>query len=126
MTLKQLSLLFKVAALFNLTVAITLVFFTDLFFELLNLGELPVQPIFLHLFAGIVLTFALLYYQISISPQGKRQLVQFSILAKFAVVIVCLIDSASGLVAWTINIPAFGDLIFAVLFIKVLATKHTD
>ena len=54
--------LFTLAAAFNLIFAIALFAFPELFVDLLGLGSHPTQPVFVHLFAALVLTFGLGYY----------------------------------------------------------------
>ena len=115
---KQIKFLFQFSALFNISVALTLLFATDLFIEIFKLGSAVTQPVFVHLFAIVVLSFGGLYYYISINPQACRKEMYFGMYAKLGVVAVCAIDTVTGLVVWTINIPASVDLVSACLFYK--------
>jgi len=120
---KQVKILFQLSALFNISVALTLLFATDLFIEIFQLGAAATQPVFVHLFAIVVLAFGGLYYYISTKPLECRAEIYFGMYAKLGVVVVCLVDTLSGLVVWTINIPAFFDLVFAYLFYNVIRSQ---
>ena len=122
MNLKQIKFLFQFSALFNITVALTLLFATNLFIEIFNLGPAITQPVFVHLFAVVVLSFGCLYYYISTNPKACLKEMYFGMFAKLGVVVVCAIDTTLGLVFWTINIPVFFDLVFAYLFYKAANT----
>jgi len=123
MNKKQIKVLFQVAALFNISVALTLLFATEIFLEILQFGDTPTQPVFIHLFAIIVLMFGGLYYYISSNPLACRKEMYFGMYAKLGVVAVCVIDTTLGIVVWTINIPVFFDLVFAYLFYKASNSK---
>ncbi|PCH94688.1 MAG: hypothetical protein COB83_10740 [Gammaproteobacteria bacterium] len=123
MTEKQITLLFKFSALFNMVIALTLLLATDLFIEIFQMGDAVTQPVFVHLFAIVVLAFSGLYYYISKHPSQSRAVMYFGMYAKLGVVAVCLFDTLLGNVFWTINIPASGDLIFAVLFYQAAKSQ---
>jgi len=126
MTKQQYICFFQFSAVFNAAVALTLLFAADLFIDIIELGAYTSQPIFMHLFAIVVLAFGGLYYYISKNIETSRVAINFGMYAKLGVVAVCVIDTLLGLTVWTINIPAFVDLICAIIFYRALKSEHVN
>jgi len=124
MTSQQVSTLFKAASLFNILAALGLVFATEFCFVLLELGPLPNQSVFLHLFASLVFTFGIAYYFVSIDLDKYYLFIYLGMLGKTLVILVFLVDWITGITVWGILIPGTGDLLFTVFFGYVIKNRE--
>ncbi|GGO89448.1 hypothetical protein GCM10011348_47230 [Marinobacterium nitratireducens] len=102
-------MLFKSAALFNWAVGLILVFAYNPLFKLLDMP--PVEsPLFLHLFALLVLMFGLGYYWISLDPAGERSLILLGCIAKGLVFLTFVAYFYFGQLSWRFLALVTGDL----------------
>jgi apolipoprotein N-acyltransferase len=112
--------LFLAAAVFNWLAGLGLLFDAGLLFALLGASPAPTEPLFVHLFAWLVIVFGVGYYWVSRDPSGNLPIIKLGILGKASVVLVCLAAAAVGTVSWQILILASADLVFAILFWRVM------
>lgn len=113
-------LLFRVAALFNWSVAIPLWIAPVQLSQLLGFAPLPTDILYTDLFAVLVLTFGLGYWWVGADPVRNRVVLAMGICGKLLVVLV----GYSHFLAGTTNLPfaalVTGDLLWALLFWRFL------
>jgi len=120
MTEKATRIMLLTAAIFNWAVAFALLFNAQLLFNLFRVTPLPTEPLFLHLFAGLVFAFGVGYFWASRDPAGNIPVIKLGILGKIIVVLVVLADILLGHVSWQMMIVASADLLYAILFWRAL------
>ena len=96
------------------------IFAGNLFIEIFQLGDLPVQPVFLHLSGVLIFVFGLGYYRVGQNPSANKPIIWMGVIGKVLVFTVILIDTLLGQVNWPLMIPASADLIFGALFYRTL------
>jgi hypothetical protein len=110
--------LFFVAAAFNALVVIGLLIPDSPAWALLGAAP-PEQPIFLHLFLVMAAVFGAAYFWIGWDITGKAPLILVAALGKLSVFAVVIAHYVAGSVTLALPLLASGDLIFAVLFLRV-------
>lgn len=117
--------MFRVAALFNVAVAIALGFFHQ---ELLPWLGMPdfVNPAFLQLFLALVFVFGIGYFWISIDFEKNRNIIKLGVAGKLAVVFLLLLHAVLGNVSWRLAALGLVDLWFAKLFMNFLTSTETQ
>lgn len=118
---KHARILFTIAALFNLAVAVSLLLTWPLTQELLQLTPAEGSNALLKNVAGvIVLAFGYAYWLISRDPVAYRPYISLGAIAKTLVFIVALPVLIAGGEGALLAAAAVGDLLFAVLFFHFL------
>ncbi len=112
--------LFVSAALFNWVVGLSLLFAYRPFLGLVAPQNIPEHPIYLHLFAIIIVVFGIGYYWARHDLQRYREVVKIGAIAKIPVFLVPLFYWYEGSVDWHLVTLAMVDLCYAVLFIYIL------
>jgi hypothetical protein len=112
--------LFLIAAIFNWLVALALFFAPDIFMAMLHITPAPLQLPWLQQFAGLVFVFGIGYFWASRDLAANAQIIRLAVIAKLGVVIVALYTVLNGSISWQMLIPAGGDLLFAIWFIRAL------
>ena len=120
MTAKSIRTLFLTAAIFNWLVGLALLFDAALLFELFRVTPLPTEPLFVQLFAWLVIVFGVGYFWASRDPAGNVPIIKLGVLGKCSVFLVCLAGTAMGSVSWQMMILASADLLYALLFWRSL------
>lgn len=120
MTTQSIRTLFLTGAVFNWLVGVALHFDAGLLFELFRATPAPTEPLFVQLFAWLVIVFGVGYLWVSRDPSGNVPIIKLGILGKASVVLVCLASVVMGGVSWQIMILASADLIYALGFIFAL------
>ena len=120
MTAKAIRALFLTAAIFNWLVGLALLFDAALLFELFRVTPLPTEPLFVQLFAWLVIVFGVGYFWASRDPAGNVPIIKLGVLGKCSVFLVCLAGIAMGSVSWQMMILASADLLYAFLFWRSL------
>lgn len=120
MTSKSLRALFVTAAVFNWLVGLALLFNAPLIFQLFGITPQPTEPLFVHLFAWLVVVFGVGYYWVSGDPESNIGIIKLGMLGKASVVLVCLAAVVTGGISWQMMILASVDLVYAILFWRAL------
>lgn len=120
MTQKSMRALFLTAAVFNWLVGLGLHFDAVLLFELFGVTPVPTEPLFVQLFAWLVIVFGVGYLWVSRDPSVNVPIIKLGILGKASVVLVCLASVVTGGVSWQMMILASVDLVYAFGFIFAL------
>jgi hypothetical protein len=116
MTIEAIRKLFFTGAIFNWLVGLALLFDAPLLFRLFHVSPAPTEPLFVQLFAWLVIIFGVGYFWISRDPPGHVPIIELGILGKISVFLVCLAGAVSGMVSWQIMMLASVDLAYAGLF----------
>lgn len=116
-------MLFKSAALFNWLVGFLFIFSQQSFFAILNMP--PVEnPLFLQLFALLVIMFGLGYYWISQDPVQERSLILLGCIAKALVFLTFTVYFYLGQVSSPLLVLATIDLIYSLTFAESLIRQQ--
>jgi len=121
MTEKSTRTLFLTAAIFNWAVGLALAFKAQLLFDLFRVSPAPTEPLFLQLFAWLVIVFGIGYFWVSRDPAGNVPIIKLGILGKGSVFLAVLACVLMGAVSWQMLILASMDLLYAFLFWRALA-----
>lgn len=119
------SKVFMSGAIFNWAVALTLLFIPGEFLNLLSVTPAPQQLLWVQQFAGLVLVFGIGYYWASRDFEKNIQIIRMAVIGKLGVVLIGLVNVATGDISWQFMLPASGDLCFAILFIVALNCQPT-
>ena len=125
MTIEAIRKLFFTGAIFNWLVGLALLFDAPMLFRLFHVSPAPTEPLFVQLFAWLVIIFGVGYFWISRDPPGHAPIIELGILGKISVFLVCLAGTVTHMVSWQMMILATTDLIYAVLFFWALRTLRT-
>ena len=117
--------MFLGGAIFNWAVALTLFFIPGIFLNLLAVTPTPEQSLWVQQFAGLVFVFGIGYYWASRDFEANVQIIRLAVIGKAGVVLIGLLNVATGDVSWQFMLPASGDLIFVILFIMALKALPT-
>ena len=117
--------MFLTGAIFNWAVALTLFFIPEIFLNLLSVTPTPQQSLWVQQFAGLVFVFGIGYYWASRDFEANIQIIRLAVIGKAGVVLIGLLNVATGDVSWQFMLPASGDLIFVILFIMALKALPT-
>ena len=120
MTSKSIRSLFVTAAVFNWLVGLALHFDAALLFRLFGVTPTPTEPLFVQLFAWLVIVFGVGYFWVSRDPVTNLSLIKLGALGKASVVLVCLASVLTGGVSWQLMILASADLVYGILFVVTL------
>ncbi len=120
MTEKFIRTLFLTGAIFNWAVGLALAFQARLLFELFRVTPVPTEPLFLQLFAWLVVAFGVGYFWVSRDPAGNIPIIKLGILGKLSVVLSALACVLMGAVSWQMMILASADLLYLMLFWRAL------
>jgi hypothetical protein len=112
--------IFLGGAIFNWAVALTLFFIPGIFLNLLAITPTPEQSLWVQQFAGLVFVFGIGYYWASRDFEANVQIIRLAVIGKAGVVLIGLLNVATGDVSWQFMLPASGDLVFVILFIMAL------
>ena len=117
--------LLLVAALFNWIIGAALIIDAAWVLGLFRVTPLPTEPLFVYLFAWLVIAYGIGYYWAAQDPVANAPIIRLGIIGKLGVVGVVLLATLLGDISWQMNILSGADLVFAVLFIAVLRSDGT-
>jgi hypothetical protein len=112
--------LFFSAALFNWVMGLMLLLLYRPFLELLMPGSVPEHPLFVHLFAVIIVMVGFGYYWARYDLNKYREVIKIGAMAKTPVFLVGLFYWLDGTTPWSIAVLTSIDLVYAVLFTHAL------
>lgn len=118
-------LMFRVAAVFNWSVAVPLWFAPVELSRLFGFTPVPTDILYADLFAVLVLTFGVGYWLIGMNPARNRVMVEMGICGKLLVVAVAYQHFLSGTTSLPFAALATGDLVWAMLFLRFLV-RHPE
>ena len=118
--------LFLVAALFNGAVGLLLFFAPNLFLAIFQVTPAVTEPLWVQLFAILVLAFGLGYYWAAQDVNANVAVIKLGIIAKTGVVLVIALNSVTGTVSWQLLVPASADAVFALLFWRALPNDTSN
>lgn len=113
-------LMFRVAALFNIGVAIPLWVAPVWLSVLLGFEPVPTDVLYTDLFAVLVLTFGIGYWWVATDPERNRVIVRMGICGKLLVVLVGYGHFLSGGTNLPFAVLVTGDLLWALAFWRFL------
>ena len=112
------SILFSIAALFNVAIAAFLLFAPGGAHELMVPGPEPQNFLLTYLLAVLVGTFGLGYWWVARDPQRNLSVIQLAIIGKTLVfIVVAVLFFQNGATAFILAL-ATADLVFAALFLR--------
>jgi hypothetical protein len=117
---QKIQILFRSAALFNWAAAV-------FFLPVLGLADRlgyggPTGTVFEHLGLGFIALFGLGYWMVASAPEQNRGIVQLGLLGKSLAVALVVGHYVAGNVSAPLALVVSGDVVFAVLFARYLAT----
>jgi hypothetical protein len=120
MSPQKIRILFRTAALFNWSAVV-------LFLPVLGLADRigyggPTGTVFEHLGIGAIGLFGLGYWMVASAPEQNRGIVQLGLLGKLLAVALVGGHNLAGNVSGPLALVVSGDVVFAVLFARYLAT----
>jgi hypothetical protein len=118
--------MFLSAACFNWLVAVALVVNVGLLFGVFHVEPVPENRLFVHFFSALVFSFGIGYYWIANDILANRPLIHIGAVGKLVLVCVGVLDVALGIVSWQILILLSVDLVYSLLFFKVLRQLPRD
>lgn len=122
MTEKSIRIMFTTAAWFNWVAGGAVFINAELLFGLFRVTPLPTEPLFLQLFAWLVIVFGIGYFWASRDPVANVPVIKLGLIGKLSVVLVSLACVLSGSVSWQIMLLMSVDLLYAILFWRALQT----
>jgi hypothetical protein len=120
MTLKSMRIMFTTAAWFNWVAGGAVAINVELLFGLFRITPLPTEPLFLQLFAWLVIVFGIGYFWASRDPVANVPVIKLGMIGKLSVVLVSLACVLTGSVSWQIMLLVSADLLYAILFWRAL------
>ena len=117
------SKIFLVGAIFNWVVACSLFFIPEVLLSLFGATPNPEQSLWVQQFAGLVFVFGIGYYWASRNFEANVQIIKMGVIGKSGVILIGLLNVISGDISWQFMLPASGDLIFAILFVRALKAQ---
>jgi energy-converting hydrogenase Eha subunit E len=118
-------LMFRVAALFNWSVAIPLWIAPVPLSQLFGFEPVPTHTLYTDLFAVVVLTFGIGYWLVGSNPVRNRVMVEMGIIGKLLVVLVGYGHFLSGTTTLSFAALVSCDLIWTIAFWRFL-TLHPE
>ena len=112
--------MFTSAAWFNWLAGVAVAVNAELLFGLFKITPLPTEPLFLQLFAWLVIVFGIGYFWASRDPEANVPVIKLGIIGKLSVVLVSLACVLTGGVSWQMLILVSVDLLYAILFWRAL------
>ena len=120
MTSKSIRIMFTTAAWFNWLAGGAVAVNAELLFGLFRITPQPTEPLFLQLFAWLVIVFGIGYFWASRDPVANAPVIKLGMIGKLSVVLVSLAAVLTGNVSWQIMLLVFVDLLYAILFWRAL------
>ena len=120
MTDKSMRIMFATAAWFNWLAGLAVAVNAELLFGLFRITPLPTEPLFLQLFAWLVIVFGIAYFWASRDPAANVPVIKRGMIGKLSVVLVSLTCVLTGSVSWQMLILVSVDLLYAILFWRAL------
>ena len=120
MTPKSMRFMFTTAAWFNWVAGLAVAVNVELLFSLFRITPLPSEPLFLQLFAWLVIVFGIGYFWASRDPAANVPVIKLGMIGKLSVVLVSLACVLTGSVSWQIMLLMSIDLLYAILFWRAL------
>lgn len=120
MKAKSMRIMFTTAAWFNWVAGGAVAVNAELLFGLFRITPLPTEPLFLQLFAWLVIVFGIGYFWASRDPVANVPIIKLGIIGKLSVVLVSLACVLTGGVSWQMLILVSADLLYAILFWRAL------
>jgi hypothetical protein len=122
MSPQRIRILFRTAALFNWS---AVVFFLPVLGLADRLGRgAPTGTVFEHLGIGAIGLFGLGYWMVASAPEQNRGIVQLGLLGKVLAIVLVAGHYLAGNVSAPLALVVSGDVVFAVLFARYLATTR--
>lgn len=118
-------LMFRLAGVFNIVVAIPLWIAPVTLSRLLGLEPVPVDVLYTDLFALLVLTFGIGYWRAGGDPVRNRVMIEQGIIGKLLVVFVGYQHFIAGTTSFPMVALVTGDLVWAILFLSYLL-RHPE
>ena len=115
-------LMFRLAGLFNISVAIPLWIAPVALSKLFGFEPVPTDILYTDLFAVLVLTFGIGYWRVGAEPARNRVMVEMGILGKLLVVLVGYQHFLAGTTSLPFATLVTGDLVWAFFFWRYLRT----
>lgn len=114
--------LFISAGILNIVAAVGFVMPDSIFWRMTRMA-MPEQTLYLHLFAGMVGLFGILYFWVAMQPADKRPLIAVAAIGKTAAFVTVFVHflMASANVLFVLLMSA--DLLFAGLFVQYLRRR---
>jgi hypothetical protein len=120
MNAKSIRIMFTTAAWFNWVAGLAVAVNVELLFGLFGITPLPTEPLFLQLFAWLVIVFGIGYFWASRDPVANVPVIKLGMIGKLSVVLVSLACVLTGSVSWQIMLLVSADLLYAILFWRAL------
>jgi len=117
---KHARILFSAAAAFNFVAAMPFLVAPRQFAGLIGMQPVPVDPLFPHIVAVLVLAFGWGYWRISRDPVVNRPIIHLGIVGKSLLVLMVCVDWLVGNTNWPFAVIVSGDAVFAALFLDYL------
>ena len=112
--------MFTTAAWFNWLAGGAVAVNAELLFGLFRITPLPTEPLFLQLFAWLVIVFGIGYFWASRDPVANVPIIKLGLIGKLSVVLVSLTCVLTGSVSWQMMLLASADLLYVILFWRAL------
>ena len=122
MTDKSIRFMFTTAALFNWMAGGAVAINAVWLFGFFGVTPLPTEPLFLQLFAWLVIVFGIGYFWASRDPVANVPVIKLGMLGKLSVVLVSMACVLTGSVSWQFMLVVSVDLLYAILFWRALQT----
>ena len=120
MKAKSMRIMFTTAAWFNWLAGLAVAVNAELLFGLFRITPLPTEPLFLQLFAWLVIVFGIGYFWVSRDPVANVPIIKLGMIGKLSVVLVSLACVMTGSISWQLMILVSADLLYAILFWRAL------
>jgi hypothetical protein len=120
MTGKSVRIMFTTAALFNWVAGGAVAVNAGWLFGLFRITPPPTEPVFLQLFAWLVIVFGIGYFWVSRDPVANVPIIKLGMIGKLSVVLVSLACVMTGSISWQLMILVSADLLYAILFWRAL------
>jgi hypothetical protein len=120
MKAKSIRIMFTTAAWFNWVAGGAVAVNVELLFGLFRITPLPTEPLFLQLFAWLVIVFGIGYFWASRDPVVNVPVIKLGMIGKLSVVLVSLACVLTGSISWQIMLLVSADLLYAILFWRAL------
>ena len=120
MKAKSMRIMFTTAAWFNWLAGLAVAVNAELLFGLFRITPLPTEPLFLQLFAWLVIVFGIGYFWVSRDPVANVPIIKLGMIGKLSVVLVSLACVMTGSISWQLMILLSADLLYAILFWRAL------
>ena len=120
MKAKSMRIMFTTAAWFNWLAGLAVAVNAELLFGLFRITPLPTEPLFLQLFAWLVIVFGIGYFWVSRDPVANVPIIKLGMIGKLSVVLVSLACVLTGSISWQMMTLVSADLLYAILFWRAL------